>query len=42
MNNLSFNVADTDKKKESIYVDGHIRPDVVAYRNRFCDWWFNK
>ena len=34
-------MAYTDNKKGPIYVDGHERPDIVAYRNRFGDWWFN-
>ena len=42
LNELSFCVTDTDKKKGSIYVDGHERPDVIEYRNRFCDRWYNK
>ena len=35
-------MVDTDNKKYYIYVDGHERPDVVAYRNQFCDRWFTK
>ena len=42
LNTLCFAVTDTDKKKCSIYIDGHERSDVVAYRNRFCDRWSNK
>ena len=34
-------MADTEKKKGSIYVDGHEILDVTNYRNRFCDLWFN-
>jgi len=22
-----------------MYIDGHERADVVAYRKRFCEWW---
>ena len=32
LNSLSFEVTDTYKNKGSIYVDGHERADVVAYR----------
>ena len=35
-------MADTDKNKGSIYVDENERLDLVAYRNQFCDRWFNK
>ena len=37
LNNISFNVADTDKKKGSIYVNRNERSNVVGYRNRFWD-----
>ena len=33
LNSISFEVTDTDKKKGFIYVDGHERADVVAYRD---------
>ena len=36
INKLSFNVADTDKKKGLMYVDGHEIPNVVANINRLC------
>ena len=42
LNKICFDVTDTDKKKGSIYIDGHEREDVVAYRTRFCNRWFNK
>ena len=42
INNLSFNVADTNKKIGLIYVNMYERPNDVIYRNRFCDRWFNK
>ena len=32
LNYLSFEVTDTDKNKGSIYVDGHDKADVMAYR----------
>ena len=35
-------MADTDKKKGLMYVDGHEIPNVVANINRLCGWWFNK
>ena len=35
-------MADNGNKKGTIYVDGHERPDVMAYMNWFCDQWFNK
>ena len=42
LDKLCFEVTDTDKKKGSIYVDGHERQDVVEYRTRFCERWFTK
>jgi hypothetical protein len=27
------------KKKKGMYIDGHEREDVVAYRNAFCQRW---
>ena len=42
INNISFNVANTDNKKGLIYIDGNERPYTVAYRNQFCDRWFIK
>ncbi len=42
LNKLCFTVTDTDRKKGSIYVDGHEREDVVAYRTRFCERWATK
>ena len=42
LNSLSFEVTDTDKKKGSIYVDGHDRADVVAYKERFYKRWFDR
>ena len=40
INKISINVTETDKNKGSIYVDGHERLGVVAYRGWFCDIWF--
>ena len=42
LNQLSFDVTDTDKKKGLMYLDGYERDDVVAYRKGFCDRWFNR
>ena len=35
-------MADNDRNKGSIYVDGNERHNIVSYRNWFCDIWFNK
>ena len=42
LNSLSFEVTDTENKKGSIYVDGHERSDVAAYRERFCKLWVDR
>ena len=36
LNSLSFEVTDTEDKNGYIYVDGHERAYVVAYREQFC------
>ena len=42
LNALNCLMSDTDKRKGSIYVDGHERADVVKYRERFCKQWHEK
>ena len=42
MNSLLFEVTDIDKKKGSIYVDGHDQADVVAYKEQFYKKWFDR
>ena len=42
LNQLCFDVTYTDKKKGYIYVDEHERADVVDYRRRFYERWFDK
>ena len=35
-------MADIEKNKWLIYFNGHERPNILDYRNRFCSRWFNK
>ena len=35
-------MADSSKRKGSVYVDGHERPDVVRYRKSFAARWTTK
>ena len=43
LNKLNFGVTDTDKNKDPcILMNMRDREDVVVYRTRFCNRWFNK
>ena len=41
-NYILFEITVIDKNRGSIYLDGHERSDVVAYRERFCQRWFDR